>query len=702
MLGNGKLGGLLWGSGDTLRLSLDRGDLWDLRTPEIYTRDDWNYATLQRLVAEGNQEELVKLFDAPYVQVPYPTKLAVGRLVLRLAGQTSQSFELDLARAEATVELDGARVQTIFSATPQVALVRIEGARPELSLVPPAALEQLGAPEAELGRESGSDGELVWLTQAYSAGAFAIAAQTRVDGEATTIAITIERASDSETALRAARNATLSALGIGYEAMRAAHYAWWQDLWSTSDVTVPDERIQAQYDLAMYLYASASRLGSPPIPLQGVWTADNGGLPPWKGDYHNDLNTQTTYLAYHTAGLHEQGMAFLDFLTERLPRFRRFAREFYGVEGAVVPGVMALDGSPLAGWGQYALSPTNGAWVAQSFYLHWRHHPTEEFLRLRAYPFCSEIGDAIAALLVETDVGMLRLPLSSSPEIFDNSLRAWLPPNSNYDLALMKWLFGALAEMAEAFEAFEASERWTALRDRLEPFDIDESTGSLTFARGIPYAASHRHFSHAMALHPLDLINIRGSEAERETTLATLRVIEEHGTRQWVGYSFAWMACMLARAERGDDALRYLSTYANAFTSRNGFHLNGDQTGGEHSDFTYRPFTLEGNFLAMEAVRDLLLASHGETVQVFPATPSAWATASFEKLRAQGGYVVSAKRAEGQTTEVEIRAQHDGTLVLTDPFGEDAGTWEPEPTSRADSVLFFELRRGATVRGRRE
>jgi len=30
-LGNGLLGGLLWGEGGLLRLSLDRGDLWDER-----------------------------------------------------------------------------------------------------------------------------------------------------------------------------------------------------------------------------------------------------------------------------------------------------------------------------------------------------------------------------------------------------------------------------------------------------------------------------------------------------------------------------------------------------------------------------------------------------------------------------------------------------------------------------------------------
>jgi hypothetical protein len=39
-LGNGLTGGLLWGQDRTLRLSLDRADLWDLRTPDLYLADD--------------------------------------------------------------------------------------------------------------------------------------------------------------------------------------------------------------------------------------------------------------------------------------------------------------------------------------------------------------------------------------------------------------------------------------------------------------------------------------------------------------------------------------------------------------------------------------------------------------------------------------------------------------------------------------
>src|ERR1017187_9598968 len=93
----------------------------------------------------------------------------------------------------------------------------------------------------------------------------------------------------------------------------------------------------------------------PPMPLQGVWSADAGSLPPWKGDYHNDLNTQMTYLAYRTAGNFEEGLCFLDYLWKRLPTFRQSAKDFYGAPGAAVPRVMSLAGQPLGGWGQYSL-----------------------------------------------------------------------------------------------------------------------------------------------------------------------------------------------------------------------------------------------------------------------------------------------------------------------------------------------------------
>jgi hypothetical protein len=127
-----------------------------------------------------------------------------------------------------------------------------------------------------------------------------------------------------------------------------------------------------------------------------VWTCDNGDLPPWKGDYHNDLNTQMTYLAYLEAGLFQQGESFLNFNEKLLAGYRGFARSFYDIPGAVVPGVMTLDGKALGGWGQHSLSPTHSAWIAQSFYLHWRYTGDPEFLPLPRVPVLRGSGGGAA------------------------------------------------------------------------------------------------------------------------------------------------------------------------------------------------------------------------------------------------------------------------------------------------------------------
>ena len=124
-----------------------------------------------------------------------------------------------------------------------------------------------------------------------------------------------------------------------------------------------------------------------------------------------------------------------------------------------------------------------------------------------------------------------------------------------------------------------------------------------------------------MAIHPLGILTVEGSPRDRKIIAASLAQIDRLGTKAWCGYSFSWMACLGARAGQPDRALSNLKLFVEAFISRNGFHLNGDQTGRGYSSFTYRPFTLEGNFAAGQAVHEMLLQSWGGVVRVFPAVP---------------------------------------------------------------------------------
>jgi alpha-L-fucosidase 2 len=189
-LGNGLMGGLLWGKDSTIRLSLDRGDLWDVRVPEEFKGEDWTWKTMQRLVAEKNQAELFRRWERPFGW-PFPTKLPGGRLELVLdPSQRAASFSLDLARAVGLVDVGGGgQIEAFFHASAPVALMRIPG--PPLkdwSLIAPTAVKKLGYPAAE----SGQDGDAKWFVQKSVTGlSHAVVATTRRDGESTLLALTI-------------------------------------------------------------------------------------------------------------------------------------------------------------------------------------------------------------------------------------------------------------------------------------------------------------------------------------------------------------------------------------------------------------------------------------------------------------------------------------------------------------------------------
>ncbi len=741
-IGNGLIGALVWGEGRTIRISLDRADLWDTRLPEIFSSPDWTYANMVALKEARNHDRHRELFDVPYDTIAYPTKLPAGRVEITLPEDWEVSgFELEPGQDFASVETRGthdgiARLVILTVAESEPSLLAV-GLPPGFAFEVkwPTGLGKLGYPQPVRGE----DGASRWFTQRTLEGvAYTVVATSAIpaladDAEVVSmLGIAVGASITEPESMRAARQAIDEASG-GHLRSTLPRYQPSREAWfGVSRVRLPDPALQLHYDLCKHYSIAGSASDQPPMPLQGVWTADEGGLPPWKGDYHNDLNTQMTYLAYHAAGLVEQGMSWINFNWSLMAEYRAFASGFFGLparderyadarhEPALIPGVMTIDGKPMGGWGQYSLSPTHSAWIAQSFYLHWKCTDDDAFLRDRAYPFCAAIGNGLLGLMTKDEHGHLKLPLSSSPEIHDNSYAAWLVPNSNYDLSLMRWLFASLKEMSLELGDKETASRWADALGSMEPLHVDEKTGLMFDARE-KYEQSHRHFSHAMAIHPLGTLTIEGSDADRAAINATLDQMNAMGTSWWCGYSFSWASCMFARAGRAEEALDYLIKYLS-FTGPNGFHLNGDQTKSGLSNFTYRPFTLEGNFLAMQAIHEMMLQSWGEvgtpdseTLRIFPAVSARWADVSFDGLRAEGGWSVSARRQSGRTTRVEIvrpAGSRDRvtsaaemkpnaptrTLRLRDPFPGREAHWS-RPVTRDGADILADFKPGELLVG---
>ena len=119
--------------------------------------------------------------------------------------------------------------------------------------------------------------------------------------------------------------------------------------WAKSAIELPDPILEKQWYLEQYKFGSAARRGAPPISLQAVWTADNGRLPPWKGDFHHDLNTQLSYWPCYSGNHLEEGLGFLDWLWDHPRRSSSATPEtYFGDERA--ERARAWPRSPASRW----------------------------------------------------------------------------------------------------------------------------------------------------------------------------------------------------------------------------------------------------------------------------------------------------------------------------------------------------------------
>ncbi|MFO1491810.1 MAG: glycoside hydrolase N-terminal domain-containing protein [Kiritimatiellia bacterium] len=277
-LGNGLMGGLLWGGDNLLRLSLDRGDLWDERPhhePGWWKNRPWH---------KGGD------WDGPYNGVT-PTKLPAGRLEITLdPSRKIESFTLNLATAEGRAGIAGSRpVDVFFSAVDPVALLRIPGPEPvTLHLIPSGAKREggdagpsSGGAVARLGyppAKHGTDGLARWYVQ-DAVGGFQYCAclETRRVGDATLVALTVTSTNDGPDVLALARARCAKALDKGYDGALALHAAWWREFWSQSSLTVPEDSIRKYYALCRYFYGAASRRGARPMPCRACGPRTTAG-----------------------------------------------------------------------------------------------------------------------------------------------------------------------------------------------------------------------------------------------------------------------------------------------------------------------------------------------------------------------------------------------------------------------------------------
>ena len=418
------------------------------------------------------------------------------------------------------------------------------------------------------------------------------------------------------------------------DALVAEHRAWWHAFYRTSFVSVPDGRLHSFYWIQLYKIASATRAGRPPVGTCALWLEPT----PWPGTWWN-LNVQLEYWLINASGHPE-----LDSLTASLRDHQdalilnvpeKYRHDSAGLSRTSQEDLrtdeLAEAGDITASASQLELG--NLTWALHNAWLSYRHSMDDAVLREVIYPLLRRAINYYLHFLQEGADGRLHLPRTYSPE-YD------FTTDANYDLALLTWGCRTLLASTKRLRiSDELVPRWQEVLDRLvePPQDADGLRIGATRA----LTSSHRHFSHLLWFHPLQLLDL-DDPANRD--------LLERSIRRWVGfsgalqgYTFTGASSMSSLLGDGDRALDYLSTLLDKYVRPNTMYA---ETGP----------VIETPLSGAQSILDMLISSRGERVKVFPAVPSSWPELAFHDLRAEGAFLVSAARTDGVTRFVRVKS----------------------------------------------
>jgi hypothetical protein len=298
--------------------------------------------------------------------------------------------------------------------------------------------------------------------------------------------------------------------------------------------------------------------------------------------------------------------------------------------------------------------------AVQNLWLHYKYQPDREYLSTIAYPAIRDVAIFYSDFLERCEVGpqgKVILAPSYSPEHWSMTEDFKYNRNCAFDIAFIQYAMQAAIEAAQVLgRDEELAERLKAQLSRLPDYPATKGPNPIVVdVEGAP-PIEYNIAVPTVPVFPGDQITWFSSDAEKRLFLRTL------GQIQWNGNNAAMMLSTARTRLSIPNAAEWIRS---EFVAR--MRPNGTLTCNRQPHAFNALGHYAEQFAASMVVSEMLLQSVGDVLRVFPAWPTE-KDAGFRNLRAQGGFLVSARQAGGKTQEVRITSTVGGALRMVSPW----------------------------------